>query len=865
MVRERKQDKAHRLALLRSDRDLIEVKLRVAAPEREGEAQRYTVERSPMGDRALRVAWTRLAAAGRNDPSILADVLWVLASTVPVARRAPPPPAIQPTASRTWTATAAHPRAFKGTKHKPVRAERGSVADLRPHLLAPGNTQAVLTLLWPTRALAGRRWRELGGPADAFRRMTRGAAPPPDVYVFVHHPDAKRPALAPAFAERILPSLAGASWDVVRRAATLHSKIAIRDDLSGLLVARILQLAPSNRGLSWWRALGFQPAERHLEFLTAVLESRGWEADADRLSSDLWGDLGHRVPTAEYAERTRAVVRALVHGVNPVYLAAGVRLAIEHEPECSFPTVRNAPDFSPRTFALIEELKPAEWGSWNVLGLWAAMGAVPGLSSTFERVQWRNLDAIRKEALLHFLKDLRWHGDDDMKATCSREIEACCPQIERHLREVPDAYVAQFANDLGEILDSLRTPAQIRDRLPLAIDLLSRLNRPPLCTDGNLAWPIAHLLALPAPARSRVLAAPDASFHFLDRACRRKNAATLIARGLLSLRTVAPELLVEAFSGAPGTLCRAARELGVLAFAARNRLVQACTESPLFIASISSSDVQYIVAALSAAGREAAAIVPRALRDHLEGRRVLSAAQLERHRTALRRRLPEARLAAIRAVVAQRLAASVGLTQVRRDMHEVLALLQLAGENRRGLRRLLRARLAGDAGYLDRHPATRQWIRRHPRIEIATWTRGFEHRFRIGDSGVTIRLEDDPLEALKMGTYVGSCLGAGGVVSYSAAAAVLDINKQVLYARDDKERVLARQLVAITDDDRLVAFAVYPGSAPAAIRREFELYDRRLAAALGIRRVKPSEDYDVGLVLARNWWDDGAEKKIVLA
>ena len=69
-----------------------------------------------------------------------------------------------------------------------------------------------------------------------------------------------------------------------------------------------------------------------------------------------------------------------------------------------------------------------------------------------------------------------------------------------------------------------------------------------------------------------------------------------------------------------------------------------------------------------------------------------------------------------------------------------------------------------------------------------------------------IRLEQDPLEVLKMGTYVGSCLGLGGGLTYSAAAALLDVNKQVLYARDEQGTVIARQLVAISDDNQLVPF-----------------------------------------------------------
>jgi hypothetical protein len=194
-----------------------------------------------------------------------------------------------------------------------------------------------------------------------------------------------------------------------------------------------------------------------------------------------------------------------------------------------------------------------------------------------------------------------------------------------------------------------------------------------------------------------------------------------------------------------------------------------------------------------------------------------------------------------------------------REALSALALLQQAEKNRRGLRRLLRAYLNGDSDHVLRHPATQDWARRHARIDFSLWTRGFERRLRAPDGGgVVICLEQDPLEVLKMGTYVGSCLGLGGGLSYSAAAVVLDVNKQVLYARDSQGRVVGRQLLAISDADELVPFAVYPESAPTWLRLAFDQYDTELATALGISRVDPTKPYDVEYVLSHSWWDDGA-------
>jgi hypothetical protein len=176
------------------------------------------------------------------------------------------------------------------------------------------------------------------------------------------------------------------------------------------------------------------------------------------------------------------------------------------------------------------------------------------------------------------------------------------------------------------------------------------------------------------------------------------------------------------------------------------------------------------------------------------------------------------------------LARSVGAQQVDREALSALALLQAAEKNRRGLRRFLRALLSGDTEHLLRHPATQDWARRHPRIDLAAWIRGFERRIDSADGQqVVIRLEQDPLEVLKMGTYVDSCLGLGG-----------------------------GQLLAISDKDELVPFAVYPESAAPPLQRAFDRYVTELASALGIARVDPTEAYEIENVLSQDWWDDGA-------
>ena len=144
------------------------------------------------------------------------------------------------------------------------------------------------------------------------------------------------------------------------------------------------------------------------------------------------------------------------------------------------------------------------------------------------------------------------------------------------------------------------------------------------------------------------------------------------------------------------------------------------------------------------------------------------------------------------------------------------------GDRRPRVTALLRsAEGLGRAGYLLRHPKTQRWLARSPLRGLGCWTRGFRLFGAADGTKLVLEVESDPLESLCLGTYVSSCLGLGGSTSYSAAAIMVDINKQVVYARRPDRSVLARQVLAISDDGQLVCFEVYPKRCSSHVRRLF--------------------------------------------
>jgi hypothetical protein len=235
----------------------------------------------------------------------------------------------------------------------------------------------------------------------------------------------------------------------------------------------------------------------------------------------------------------------------------------------------------------------------------------------------------------------------------------------------------------------------------------------------------------------------------------------------------------------------------------------------------------------------------------------LSDGSLQRYRRVLAENLPSAQLHLIEEATINRLKLGLPLDKITKDEEHALRLLGDIDGNRRGLRKFLKAWWGGDRHYLSRHPATLAWYQKHPAVPQQIWEKGIP--FNEAQHAFTIEIETNPLEILKLGTYTNTCLGIGGLCTYSAVAALLDANKKVAYARDSSGRVVGRQLLAIADADRLVCFSVYPLSAPTAIKTAFRLYDQKFAKVLGVSLHDPASDrdYKVTNVLSQYWWDDG--------
>jgi hypothetical protein len=118
-----------------------------------------------------------------------------------------------------------------------------------------------------------------------------------------------------------------------------------------------------------------------------------------------------------------------------------------------------------------------------------------------------------------------------------------------------------------------------------------------------------------------------------------------------------------------------------------------------------------------------------------------------------------------------------------------------------------------------------------------------------------MRFERDEVEMLLMGYHFDTCLSTDGCNFYSAIANAVDVNKQVLYARDGRGRVSGRCLFALGDAGSVMTFNPYchDGEFP------FSEHVASIAAELAANmNTFVSRRDRVSTLVAPNWYDDGA-------
>lgn len=749
-------------------------------------------------NRRLLAAWDALNDVRQPGEDVLFSVLIVLLETV-VGRveTSLPLPFDDLTPPRRIAPTAAHPRAFQGTTVRPPKAKTPPSVNLQPALCDPAAQRELLARLRPFRPGALARLARLGYDISALRGLPDDADP----YAAVHHGwggPREDGAFPDTFRRCLYPLLRGLPWPDVREYAVLFGRLGL--DKQPVLLAQIAMLIETESGANtreWCRVIATQPVEWRATFARILRETNGFQADAALLTEDDLAMLA-ALPSGPNPEgRLPAFFRALRDGVDRKYLHVGFSLADELYPDGEFGTIGGSGTVSEEAVRALMAHLSSADDFYPRLAL-RVWKECGERAGLGETLQAVDWTRYSPDAALAFLEVLL-----DCRSSAWPLLRGQVGEIEKLLADVPPDYHVKCLVSLSEFFWHWKN----LDALPSAFILLRRLARPPFLRSAHAADPLSDFLGnLPPVLRARFCAAPDASFRKLEQACRLKNTAFLIGRGTWVLTRLAPEFSVACLTQFPARLCRVAKRLGCLSEPMREQIVRGT--------------------------------------DNGEGEDA------------------KARLARLETETLWALTEGFDADAGQANVRHALQLVRRAEENRPALRRFLKSDKNGWAEYAQTHPRAMEWLKRHPKLNLKVWQSGvpFVQTSEAGGD-VALTIETDPLEALRLGTYVGSCLGLGGNLEYSAVAAALDINKRVVYARDARGAVLARQLLAVSEDDRLVCFSVYPQSAGPEIRAMFRAFDAQFSDALGLPLLAGDDDYVIEPILAQSWWDDGVWEK----
>jgi len=849
----------------------------VSLAEQDESGVRYALARRRIAESTAAVrstaarvadAWRSLAHVRADQPQGIASAITVLLDTVPLGHDGSGGRLRLPASPR-MTRTAAHPRGWIGPKR-----QRPKPTDLREHLCGAG--------AWPSLRLALRRARERALPLLGDVGYDRGGLEAlldaRDPYVAYHHRAPTEPGLATlpsTFRTTILPLLRSRPWSDVGRGLSLYWSLDLERDgvLLGLIV-RLLAVAPLH-GFAWWSLVAGQLPERRSTMVRVLLDSDAHGKDPNVLPVGSLEPFA-RLEMARYEDRLTHLFAALRGGVAAGHILQGFALADAHAPDHNFarrgrsephlvthPRWRVRPDVEARLRRVVTHIADAVrsdgWTSFPI-ALWEACADVPAFAGLLARpclLAWPAGTALRFLRLFAF----------DVQGELS--IEERADAVERLLGPVPASHHTKAIGAVEELFDRWPRRSEFLARFSTACALLTRLTRPPFDERSGCGRLVAQLVEAAGPrAAARLLNAPDRSLFRLEHALRSDNEASFLHDGLDTLTLRMGRLVSEAFIDHPEALFKVARLLGGLSAPRRLRVIKQFRSNPVLQRRFLRLPLGQMCASIETLGGPGMANpIPRKLRLHLGGATRLSPGSIERHRQAIVRRLLPFKLALLRRVILEDLGRGLSTVDIEnsRERH-ALRMLGSVRTNRRLLRRLLAVPPRSRGRFLAEHPANRAWLRRHSAVDPEKWSEGVAECREVPDiGGVRLAIETDPLEVLRLGTEVGSCLAVGGACDDSAVAVMVDVNKQVVFARRADGTFVARQLVAISEDDRLVFFPVYPLAASKAIKDAFYEYDVTLSAAVGLPPFRgPSEaEYTIARVLARYFYDDGLWDRFV--
>ena len=186
-------------------------------------------------------------------------------------------------------------------------------------------------------------------------------------------------------------------------------------------------------------------------------------------------------------------------------------------------------------------------------------------------------------------------------------------------------------------------------------------------------------------------------------------------------------------------------------------------------------------------------------------------------------------------------------------------------DQRQCLCQILSAHESHGVAYKQHLPANRKWLKKATSrgVRLDVWDGCESHRGIVDEREVAIAVVQDPVQVFLMGSYFNTCLSLGNCNEMSVLANAHDANKQVIFMRDRGGKVLARQLVAVSEGFGFTGYHCYVGvdHRDTAKRNLYvsamASYCGRWARRCGLSLVDSGEPETISDLF---WYDDGAHE-----
>ena len=686
-----------------------------------------------------------------------------------------------------------------------------------------------------------------------------------DLRLWITHPETRRRLLGESTPQAALSPLAAHAWwpwwkkraqpwDEALEASLLALHHGHEEDREALLAIVLRE-----GDIAWLPLLARQSIELRLPLLRVLVLTKQHLVSPPVRMHRLLATLDHAVERAKYAATAQTCLQSLANGCTPRFVASALRY--HRRWKLDFQTqARPQHEPRPRTLHLLlhgpvrRYLRlPADvWKNATGLENWSQ-----AVSALFSRPRPK----IIVEAILEGIRELgrkrkkdapdwkhwlnRW---DDML----RELDATprvhaafCESLVYAWRVVPNR-CKMDADSIEQLLQWLRH-ARTFSKAP----------------GEDVARIIEALMAslVAAEDRAALFATPETVWQRIQPVVIGWSARQNITHALQHVVSLPPGCIPGMISASPLDWARTMIRAGALTCRESIEIWQNFREHPLVACDVTRmalKDALVLVDTIRDSHPRFPG-VPEKLRGDLS---TMPQHVLAHYRDELARNASRLRLAVLDELADHALRRRFPHLRTEKVKSHTLWLAAGMGtENRRPMRRLLHAfaqRQATRTRWLA-HPRNEKWLRGQPASRTQLWTEGFTIERSLPDLGALHIGPEDDLEALlRMGTDFGTCLSAGSFNSFSTVANALDANKRVIFARDERGRAWARQLLAITDTGHLVCFPVYARRRKKDFEQLFAAYDHTLAHLLHLPIWRSySADLTVAPLLCKDWYDDG--------